>query len=135
MLAILILRLKNPGNLFVRSNKSYHVNTWQPLKINYSSVKIHSESSQSFPQILQRKAERELPPEQQGERTRVDHVRVRVHVWRPRASQASAESDVQWQGGEEELHYGGAARACHHHLADRGRVRVQLQEWQHGGDQ
>ena len=95
MLAILILRLKNPGNLFVRSNKSYHVNTWQPLRINYSSVKIHSESSQSFQQILQRKAERELPPEQQGERTRVDHVRVRVHVWRPRASQASAESDVQ----------------------------------------
>ena len=88
MLAILILRLKNPGNLFVRSNKSYHVNTWQPLRINYSSVKIHSESSQSFPQILQRKAERELAAERQGERTRVsaNHVRVCVHVWRPRAS-------------------------------------------------
>ena len=97
MLAILILRLKNPGNLFVRSNKSYHVNTWQPLKINYSSVKIHSESSQSFPQILQRKAERELSAERQGERTRVPagDLRVRVHVRRSRASEAGAESDVQ----------------------------------------
>ena len=46
-----------------------------------------------------------------------------------------AESDVQWQGGEEELLQRGAARARHHHLADWGRVRVQLQEWQHGGDQ
>ena len=97
MLAILILRFKNPSNLFVRSNKSYRVNTWQPLKINYSPVKIHSESSQSFPQILQRKAERELPVERQREWTRVaaGHVRVRVHVWRSRASEAGAESDVQ----------------------------------------
>ena len=33
-----------------------------------------------------------------------------------------SETDVQWKGGEEELHQGGAARARHHHLADWGCV-------------
>ena len=99
--AILILRLAGPNcQQFVRAVQQIlsckMQNGWHALKINYSSVKIHSVTSQSVPQILERKTERE--PSAASVRARVPapgHVRVRVYVRGPRAPEAGAASDVQ----------------------------------------
>ena len=99
--AILILRLAGPNcqqfvSPFQQILSCKMQNGWHALKINYSSVKIHSVTSQSVPQILERKTERE--PSAASARARVPapcHVRVRVHVRGPRAPEAGAESDVQ----------------------------------------